>query len=110
MSVLAWLGQKLDEAGLRRLVALAGSAGYGLASGFGKRFEVDAAGRWVNRQPEATIVSPDIHTTRLAAVRDWVLDSWAWEYRPQAGDTVIDVGAGVGEEAVILSELVGPTG
>jgi FkbM family methyltransferase len=31
-------------------------------------------------------------------------------YQPQNGDVVIDVGAGVGEETIVLSKLVGPTG
>jgi FkbM family methyltransferase len=39
-----------------------------------------------------------------------VLDNWAWQYRPQEGDTIIDVGAGVGEEAVVFSKIVGPRG
>jgi FkbM family methyltransferase len=110
MSVVARLGQRLDEAGLRKLVALGASVSYGLASGGRQRFEVDPAGRWVNRQPEATIVSPDIHTSRFEAVRDTVLENWAWQYRPKPGDTVVDVGAGVGEEAVVFSKMVGPRG
>lgn len=31
-------------------------------------------------------------------------------YQPQAGDTVIDIGAGVGEEVLPVSELAGPKG
>jgi FkbM family methyltransferase len=31
-------------------------------------------------------------------------------YLPQEGDIVIDIGAGVGEETIVLSKLVGPTG
>ncbi len=31
-------------------------------------------------------------------------------YLPKEGDVVIDVGAGVGEETIVLSKLVGPTG
>ncbi len=31
-------------------------------------------------------------------------------YTPAHGDTVIDIGAGVGEETIVLSGLVGPTG
>lgn len=107
---LAAIGQKLDEVGLRKLVALGASAAYGLATRGRQSFGVDAAGHWVNRQPEATIVSPNIHTTRVAAFREWVLDNWAWHYRPGPGGVVIDVGAGVGEEAVIFSDLVGPEG
>ncbi len=73
-------------------------------------FAVDSEGRWVNRQPEATFVNSTLHTTTYENVRRWVTDNWAWEYLPQDGDTVIDVGAGIGEEAVIFSHLVGPRG
>lgn len=31
-------------------------------------------------------------------------------YTPTKGDTIIDIGAGMGEEATVLSELVGPSG
>ena len=33
-----------------------------------------------------------------------------WGYQPSAGDTIVDVGAGVGEEALIFSEAVGEHG
>jgi FkbM family methyltransferase len=33
-----------------------------------------------------------------------------FKYKPQKGDTVIDIGAGLGEEAIVMSEAVGPTG
>jgi len=108
--LVAQIGQALDAAGLRGLVAAAASGVYGLRSGGRRSFSVDAAGRWVNRQPEATIVSPTIHTAGFGAFQAWVLDNWAWQYRPKAGDTVIDVGAGVGEEAVIFSKMTAPGG
>jgi FkbM family methyltransferase len=94
-----------DRLGLRGLVARGASAAYR-----DSRFTVDQDGRWVNRQPEATFVSPIFHTTRYSAVREWVLYNWAWQYMPRPGDTIIDVGAGIGEEAVIFSQLVGETG
>jgi len=33
-----------------------------------------------------------------------------WGYKPQAGDVVMDVGAGVGEETLTFSRAVGPSG
>lgn len=102
--LLSALAERADALGLRRLVAAIASIAYR------RRFAVDGMGRWLNVQPEATIVSPVIHTTGFAAYRDWVLDHWAFDYRPQPGDVVIDVGAGVGEEAVVFSKLVGPSG
>ena len=38
------------------------------------------------------------------------LDYWTHVYRPQPGDTVIDVGAGIGIDTLALSPLVGSTG
>jgi len=38
------------------------------------------------------------------------LDYFCWDYQPGRGDTVIDVGAGVGTEVVTFSRQVGPSG
>lgn len=75
-----------------------------------RHFSVDSVGHWVNAQAEATIVSPVPHTAAYQDFRAWVLDHWCHGYLPKPGDTVIDVGAGVGEEAVVFSQLVGPSG
>ncbi|MEQ1898977.1 MAG: FkbM family methyltransferase [Vicinamibacterales bacterium] len=37
-------------------------------------------------------------------------DYWFHVYRPKAGDTVVDVGAGVGAETTVFSRVVGPSG
>lgn len=95
----------LDKAGLRPLVARAASLAYS-----DQRFSVDSHGHWVSHQPECTVVSPTIHTTPYAFFRDITLNEWCRDYRPKAGDTVVDLGSGVGEEAIILSELVGSSG
>jgi len=44
------------------------------------------------------------HMEKLAKV------NFLWGYTPQVGDVVIDVGAGVGEEALTFSQLVGKPG
>jgi FkbM family methyltransferase len=99
------MATKLDQIGLRRPLAWLASRFYSE-----RHFEVDLQLRWVNRQHEATIVSPNLHVTRYAEVRAWVLDNWCYDYIPTEGDTVIDVGAGIGEETLIFSHLVGKTG
>lgn len=38
------------------------------------------------------------------------LDVFCWDYEPQDGDVVLDIGAGIGEETLTFSRLVGPTG
>lgn len=110
MITLSSIAMAADRLGLRRPLSWLVSQAYERRSGGRQRFFVDRAGNWVNCQPEGTIVSPIIHTTSYAAYRDWVLDNWCWQYLPKEGDTVIDVGAGVGEEAIIFSHLVGPNG
>jgi FkbM family methyltransferase len=105
VSALMKVANIAGRLGLRPLVARAASLAYR-----GSDFAVDGEDRWINRQREATFVSPTFHTTGFSAVEAWVLDNWTWGYRPRPGDTVIDVGAGVGEEAVIFSKLVGESG
>lgn len=109
MSIVTNLASAVFKAGLGKPVAAAASIAYSLKGGR-QRFRVDQHGHWMNEQPEATIVSSVPHTTSYAAYREWVIDNWAFGYLPQSGDTVIDVGAGVGEEAVVFSGMVGPTG
>ncbi|HEY0412875.1 MAG TPA: FkbM family methyltransferase [Allosphingosinicella sp.] len=105
MSIGLSLAQAADAAGLRRAAALAASL-----VRRGQSFSVDEEGHWVNRQRDATIVSPSIHTTRYADIERWVLENYTQAYTPSSGDTLVDVGAGVGEEALVFSRLVGPSG
>jgi FkbM family methyltransferase len=105
VSALLRVAAAADGFGLRSLVARAASLVYP-----GHKFEVDAQGYWINHQLEATFVSPSIHTAGYSEIEAAALNNWAWEYRPQLGDTVMDVGAGIGEETVVFSRLVGSTG
>jgi FkbM family methyltransferase len=105
MSAFFKIAAVADRLGLRPLLARGASLAYQ-----GKSFEVDAQGRWINRQAEATFVSPSLHTRSYSEVVNSVLGYWAWDYMPVAGDTVIDVGAGIGEDSVVFSRIVGPEG
>ncbi len=99
------IASRLDRLGLRRPLAVAASLAYPRQS-----FSVDDLGNWVNQQVEYTIVSPTIHTAAFADIRAWVLETWCHGYTPRRGDVVVDVGAGIGEEALVFSRLVGPSG
>jgi FkbM family methyltransferase len=105
VTALVTIATIADRLGLRQLVALGASLAYR-----DKGFEVDAGGHWVNRQQQATFVSPTLHTKSYSGIEASVLDNWTWDYRPVPGDTVIDVGAGIGEDTVVFSRLVGPAG
>jgi FkbM family methyltransferase len=70
-----------------------------------RSFSIDADGHWVNRQAEATFVSPDIHAQRLSFVTEKVRDEWFWTYTPGPDDVVFDIGAGIGEEAVVMASM-----
>lgn len=105
MSAILKVAETVDRLGFRSLIARAATLAYP-----GQRFETDDEGRWVNRQAAATFVSPILHTAKHSDIERAVLDNWTWDYVPKLGDTVIDVGAGIGEEAVIFSRLVGPVG
>lgn len=37
-------------------------------------------------------------------------DCWFHDYAPQAGDTIVDIGAGFGNDAILFSRAVGPAG
>lgn len=75
-----------------------------------QRFEIDGDGHWVNKSTRATFVSPSVHTISFSKMNAQFMDYWTWSYEPREGDTVIDVGAGMGDGLVSLSNLVGKNG
>lgn len=109
MSVIAALARWADAIGARAVIARFASAIYRRRNP-GQRFWVDDAGRWMNELPHATIVSPVAHTLGDDALTANAMDNWCYGTIPQAGDTVIDVGAGIGEETIVFSRMVGPSG
>ncbi|NJM26391.1 MAG: FkbM family methyltransferase [Bacteroidia bacterium] len=38
------------------------------------------------------------------------VDTYGFEYKPRAGDVVVDIGAGLGEEVIVVAQLVGQMG
>ena len=103
--MLLTVANKLDAIGLRSAVAWAASLAYPA-----QRFFKDGDGNWVNQQAEGTIVSPTIHTASYAEIERTILDNWAWRYTPKNGDIIVDLGSGVGEEALVFSKMIAPDG
>ena len=104
------LAREVDGHVPRAWLARAANLVLAARSGDRRRFGVDAGGHWLNRQPGLTIVSPDLHTAHWHQLRSAALDIWCHSYLPRPGDTVIDAGAGIGEETILFSELVGKSG
>lgn len=103
------LARSLDRPVTRAFMAAAANRLLAMR-GDPRRFSTDGAGHWVNQQPGATFVSPDIFTGFRDQVADRVKDRWCLAYTPGSGDVVVDLGAGFGDEALIFSSLVGPSG
>lgn len=91
------------------LVALVGSVRFSLQNRTRCRLRYDQ-GDWIFRYPEATVVNTSlVHSTPTAEDR-LAEDCFLHDYRPRPGDTVLDVGAGVGSEVRLFSRLVGESG
>ncbi|TNC21870.1 FkbM family methyltransferase [Amycolatopsis alkalitolerans] len=67
-------------------------------------------GNWIHRYPTGAIVRPVLGGASARMVDDTTSETFLRHYRPRPGDTVVDLGAGVGTEARLLSRLAGPTG
>jgi FkbM family methyltransferase len=67
-------------------------------------------GTWIHRYRTGVVVDSNIggQTTRVQDRDTW--DVFLYGYRPKPGDTVLDLGAGIGGEVRVLSRLAGPSG
>jgi FkbM family methyltransferase len=70
----------------------------------------DADGDWVQSTPRAAIACPELHLKRFESIERRVKRLWFRHYHPAAGDVIFDVGAGIGEDTIILSREVTPSG
>jgi len=100
---------RLDSHGHRsRLVLAANLAARAL--GRKQSFSIDSDGDWVNEQLSTVLVSPNPLFSCYSEKEAEIMDLWCHQYTPRPGDTVVDLGAGIGDEAVVFSRLVGPKG
>jgi len=68
----------------------------------------DREEHWHRNSREIKLVSPFLLLTSWSM--NYVLDLWCYKYLCRKGDVVIDVGAGVGDDTVAFSRLVGKSG
>jgi len=74
------------------------------------RIHRDADGDWVQSHSHGVIACPDLHLKRFESIEQRVERLWFRLYHPAAGDVLFDVGAGIGEDTLILSRAVTPSG
>lgn len=70
----------------------------------------DRDGDWFNRQRRGTFFNPLYNSVSYDDIERLVEDAWCFQHPVGKGDVVVDIGAGVGDEVVVLSRLVGETG
>jgi len=69
-----------------------------------------ADGDWIHRYRGGIVVGPALGGPTAGWQDRDTWDAFLYGYRPGRGDTVLDIGAGVGGEVRVLSRLVGSTG
>ena len=102
--------KRLQNGRLRWVVALVGTIQQSIKCLSPILIYIDEDGDWYNRRKNITFVSSELNVNSLHLVETQVLDFWCHGYQPQLGDTVIDIGAGIGDEALVFSRLVGESG
>jgi FkbM family methyltransferase len=65
---------------------------------------------WVQRFPSSTLVEPRLTLWTPKQIERSTSDLWLYQYLPQEGDTIVDVGAGTGWETLFFSRSVGRSG
>ena len=99
----------LDRPGRRWLLALLGTAFVSLSRRARCRVEF-RDGMWLHHYRDAVVPWVVPGGVSPKQLHDSVVDRFAYDYLPAAGDVVVDIGAGFVEEALSFSQLVGATG
>lgn len=99
----------LDRTGGRGALALLGTAYVTARRGQFCRVRYQN-GAWVHAFGGMRLVAPQITATTPDEMAALVNDGALFGYVPKLGDTVVDVGAGVGTETLVYARNVGPSG
>lgn len=119
MSLRGALVRILDHPGGRFILAKAATASAQRITRSGVQIAY-RGGRWTHRTgPCLEFMGPSFNYTR-EIFRTWrerieayaaeTREYWLRFYEPKAGDTIVDAGAGHGEDTLTFSRLVGPSG
>lgn len=100
----------LNRPGVRWILALAGSAIVSGRSGKACLVTPTGDGLFAHRYSDGTVVYPSFRGLSPSRMERETLDTFCWDYMPRSGDIILDIGAGIGEEAITFSRLVGPQG
>lgn len=102
--------KRLQKGPLRGLVAIVGTIQQSIKHISPILIYLDKEGDWHNCRPEIALVSPELSVASWKEVQSAANDYWCHDYQPQLGDTIVDIGAGIGDDAVAFSRLVGKNG
>src|SRR5476651_2235281 len=94
--------KRLQKGRLRWLVAVVGTLQQSIKFFSPVLIYVDKEGDWHNCRRGATFVSPELTVYSWSAVQANVMDRWCFNYALRSGDTVIDIGAGIGDDALVF--------
>jgi FkbM family methyltransferase len=65
---------------------------------------------WIHYFDDGIIVEPEPRARAIHVSEQQVILTWGFLYKPRVGDTIIDVGAGLGSESFYYAKIIGPTG
>jgi len=78
------------------------------------------SGMWMHQEGAVIFVDAPVMDYHPSTFRAWAHESdrciadahdhWLYAYQPRAGDLIVDVGAGKGEDTIAFSRAVGPAG
>lgn len=103
-----WIYRTLDRPGGRWLVCLRGSVNATRRNRQLCRVRYD--GQWVHTYRDGVIVDRWVNGAGPRVYEAKTNDICCFDYAPRPGDTVVDVGAGIGSETLSLARQVGPAG
>jgi FkbM family methyltransferase len=109
----------MDRPGLRRILAW-------LATGYAKQKTgldvriIHADGAWVRKTGNYRLAESQTFDWTAPKIAGWkedlgdlldmYRDWWFYQYKPKHGDVIVDIGAGIGDDALIFSKAVGLKG